>query len=63
MNDDKYKDIILRMVANFPGLVNDSEVSGSELVEWMCNEVFALLPDKELEDRAKYGTPNDEDDE
>ncbi len=60
MSDDKYKDIILRMVANFPGLVDDSEVKGSDLVEWVANEIFALLPDSELEERAKNGTPNDE---
>lgn len=51
------RSIILRMVANFPGLVDDTEVSGADLVEWVGNEIYGLLPDAELKDRAKNGSP------
>lgn len=35
--------ILLRIVANFPGLVDgETEVPGAELVEWVANEVHGL---------------------
>lgn len=60
MNGIKARDIILRMVANFPGLIDDREVNGAELVDWMSNEMFACIPDTELSCRALNGTPNDD---
>lgn len=56
------RDMVLRMVANFPGLVTDEEdVNGADLVDWISNEVHHMSTnDPELIDRAKNGTPCDE---
>ncbi len=39
MSPQVAKDILDRLAANFPGLVNgDEEVPGAEVVEWLSNE-------------------------
>jgi hypothetical protein len=58
MTSKQAKDILLRMAAAYPGLVNGTdEVPGAELVEWVSNEFHALSGDAELDERAKYGSP------
>lgn len=34
--------VLVRLVGNFPGFVDDSEVNGGDLVEWLANEFQAL---------------------
>lgn len=59
MTESQAKDILLRMVAAFPGLIDDTEVDGPYLVEWMTNELFMFHPNAELQTWAKNGTPAD----
>lgn len=70
--DKQARDIILRMVANFPGLVldqdecdaagKDIEVPGAELVEWLTNEFVTCraIGDTELAKWAEDGSPDGE---
>lgn len=62
MTGEQAKDILLRLVANFPGLAGEDtdSVSGADLVEWMACEIYALCPDPEIELRAAYGSPEEE---
>jgi hypothetical protein len=61
MKRTKERDLLLRMVANFPGLaLAEVPVNGGDLVEWISSEVFAMLPDNEIFKRALYGTEEDE---
>lgn len=59
-----YRNMVLRMVANFPGLYtlqDDEEVDGADLVEWITNEIFqAAQLDEEIIKRARYGSPDDD---
>lgn len=58
MTDNSARDVLLRMVANFPGLYDgETEVGGADLVEWMTNEIEALKPDGEMHARAVNGSP------
>lgn len=61
MTGEVAMDILLRMFANFPGLVDEhsGDVPGADLVEWMTAEVYALLPDAEILHRASHGSPDD----
>ncbi len=58
-------DIVLRMAANFPGLVDgDDKVNGGDLTEWLSNEIYDLsvcdgIVAALFVDRAKNGTPDD----
>lgn len=58
------RDVILRLVANFPGFVTDEEVNGADLVDWLSNEILYLSQDPELDqemrNRALTGTPDDD---
>lgn len=58
---DAARDILLRMVANFPGLHADYEhlsVDGADLVEWLNAELYAFSDDAELKNYAENGTPS-----
>ena len=57
----KERCILLRLVANFPGRVDDHQnVRGSDLVEWISNEIYALMPDDQIVERTKFGSPDSE---
>lgn len=58
MDANVAKDILLRTVANFPGLYfSDHELNGGDLVEWLSNELFHCGIDRELAEFAINGTP------
>ena len=57
-----YRDMVLRCVANFPGLVLEAEeVNGADLVEWWTQELHAIRSqDAAINVRAYFGSPEEE---
>lgn len=61
------KDLLMRLVANFPDLLNDDLASSepSEIVSWIQNELWYLaerdpILKYEMQCRAKVGSPPEE---
>ena len=62
MTGEVAKDILLRLVANFPGLAGEDTdaASGADVVAWLASEIYALGPDPEIAFRVAHGSPDDE---
>lgn len=55
------RDMLLRMVANFPGLYDcETPVDGADLTDWITAEVCAMKPDTDLDSHAREGSPVEE---
>jgi hypothetical protein len=68
LSGDTARDLVLRFVANYPEFVrwaNDDSghpinVNAHDVVDWLCNEIYALKDCEDIQDRAKNGTPEDD---
>ncbi len=43
MSGDSARSIVIRMVGNFPGFIDDTDVNGADLVNWLSQEIYFLV--------------------